>query len=80
MNKVSFFVTSLALSLSLSLSFPPCLYDLPLILSFLLLPPLLTFCSGRKEPVPFNLKDDNMGLGRWNYEVVPDIIIFYCDP
>ena len=30
--------------------------------------PLL--CSpGRREPIPFELKDDNMGLGRWNYEV-----------
>ena len=25
--------------------------------------------SGRHEPIPFELKDDNMGLGRWSYEV-----------
>ena len=34
--------------------------------------------AGRREPIPFNLKDDNMGLGRWSYEVLlnagsPDI-------
>ena len=30
-------------------------------------PPL---CAGRLEPVPLELKDDNMGLGRWTYEVI----------
>ena len=33
---------------------------------------------GRLEPIPFELKDDNMGLGRWTYEVgyivlLPDV-------
>ena len=26
-------------------------------------------CSGRVEPVPFELKDDHMGVGRWTMEV-----------
>lgn len=25
--------------------------------------------TGRKDPVPFELKDDHMGLGRWALEV-----------
>lgn len=42
------------------------------------LPPLSAVCLccclfvqyvGRREPIPFELKDDNMGLGRWSYEV-----------
>ena len=33
---------------------------------------LYGFCvcvSGRKDPVPFEMKDDHMGLGRWTMEV-----------
>ena len=30
-------------------------------------------CAGRKEPVPFEMKDDHMGLGRWTLEVIPPL-------
>lgn len=41
----------------------------PLSLLFSLYCRLLVHYTGRREPIPFELKDDNMGLGRWSYEV-----------
>ena len=51
-------------SLSLSVSPPLCLSHF---LRFLL--------TGRVDPVPFEQKDDHMGLGRWTMEV--RIILYF---